>query len=78
MEISGESFRAAVASLAAAYLPGVSLEEAAAPPLEPFAGEKLREGERVTGIWVDRVQRRRTHGAVIGVADPEPDVVPLR
>ena len=41
MEISGESFRAAVESLATEHLPGAQLEQAAVPALEPFAGEEL-------------------------------------
>ena len=41
MEISGESFRAAVESLATEHLPGAQLEQAPAPAVEPFAGEEL-------------------------------------
>src|SRR5581483_12504628 len=42
MEISGESFRAAVESLATTYLPGVQLEETPpAPVVEPFSAEEV-------------------------------------
>jgi DNA primase catalytic core len=46
MEISGESFRAAVESLAAAYLPGAALEETeppATPAVEPFSPEEVAQ-----------------------------------
>jgi DNA primase catalytic core len=44
MEISGESFRAAVESLVAAHLPGAVLEESeppAVPAVEPFSAEQV-------------------------------------
>ncbi len=42
MEISGESFRAAVESLAAAYLPGMTLEESE-EKVEPFAPGDVKQ-----------------------------------
>ena len=48
------------------------------PGLESLVGEQVREGEGVAGVGIDGVQRRRAHGAVIGMADAQPGVVPLR